>query len=102
MIRITLAFLIPALAAFPSTARSEPWKPPIRPQHARPRQQRFALDLYGRLGRGEGNRFFSPFSISTALAMTYAGAQERDRASRWPRPCISTCRPPSSTPRSIA
>lgn len=36
----------------------------------------FALDLYARLRRGDGNRFMSPLSISTALAMTYAGAQE--------------------------
>jgi serpin B len=35
----------------------------------------FALDLYARLGREPGNLFFSPFSISTALAMTYAGAR---------------------------
>ncbi len=35
---------------------------------------RFALDLYGRLRSTPGNLFFSPFSISTALAMTYAGA----------------------------
>jgi serpin B len=34
----------------------------------------FALDLYGRLRAGPGNVFFSPYSISTALAMTYAGA----------------------------
>ena len=35
----------------------------------------FALDLYAKL-RGEkaDNLFFSPYSISTALAMTYAGA----------------------------
>jgi serpin B len=36
----------------------------------------FALDLYARVKDGEGNRFLSPFSISCALAMTYAGAQE--------------------------
>ena len=36
----------------------------------------FALDLYAQLSQGDGNRFLSPFSISTALAMTYAGAQE--------------------------
>ena len=35
----------------------------------------FALDLYGELKGGEGNLFFSPHSISTAFAMTYAGAR---------------------------
>ena len=34
----------------------------------------FAFDLYGRLAGG-GNLFFSPYSISTALAMTAAGAR---------------------------
>ncbi len=34
----------------------------------------FAFDLYGRLA-GDGNLFFSPYSISTALAMTAAGAR---------------------------
>ncbi len=36
----------------------------------------FALDLFGKLSvaAGGGNVFFSPLSISTALAMTYAGA----------------------------
>jgi serpin B len=36
---------------------------------------RFALDLYGRLREQEGNLFFSPYSISAALAMTSAGAR---------------------------
>jgi serpin B len=36
----------------------------------------FAVDLYRRLGEGEGNLFFSPYSISTVLAMAYAGARE--------------------------
>ncbi len=35
----------------------------------------FAFDLYRRLARKEGNLVFSPYSISTALAMTYAGAR---------------------------
>jgi serpin B len=35
----------------------------------------FALDLYQKLRTTEGNLFFSPYSISTALAMTYAGAR---------------------------
>jgi serpin B len=35
----------------------------------------FALDLYGQLKSTDGNLFFSPFSISGCLAMTYAGAR---------------------------
>src|SRR5580658_5200338 len=35
----------------------------------------FAVDLYGKLRTQEGNVFFSPYSISTALAMTYGGAR---------------------------
>ena len=35
----------------------------------------FALDLYARLKDRDGNLFFSPHSISTALAMTYSGAR---------------------------
>ena len=34
----------------------------------------FACDVYGQLAAEAGNHFFSPFSISTALAMTDAGA----------------------------
>jgi serpin B len=36
---------------------------------------RFALDLYHQLGQAEGNDFCSPYSISTALGMTWAGAR---------------------------
>jgi serpin B len=35
----------------------------------------FAADLYSKLAAKEGNLFFSPNSIETALAMTYAGAR---------------------------
>jgi serine protease inhibitor len=34
----------------------------------------FGIDLYKQLSGADGNLFFSPYSISTALAMTYAGA----------------------------
>jgi serpin B len=43
----------------------------------------FALDLYGQLKNRPGNLFFSPYSISTCLAMVYAGARgdtEREMA----------------------
>ena len=36
---------------------------------------RFAIDLYRKLKTDEGNLFFSPYSISTALAMAYGGAR---------------------------
>lgn len=40
----------------------------------------FAVDLYHQLRSIEGNLFFSPYSISTALAMTYAGARGNTEA----------------------
>ena len=36
---------------------------------------KFALKLYDQLNNQKGNLFLSPYSISTALAMTYAGAR---------------------------
>lgn len=40
---------------------------------------KFALDLYRQIRDEEGNLFYSPYSISSALSMTYAGAR-RDTA----------------------
>jgi len=36
---------------------------------------RFALDMYRELANRDGNLFFSPWSLNTALAMTYKGAR---------------------------
>jgi serpin B len=41
---------------------------------------RFALELYAKLREQKGNLFFSPYSISAALAMTYAGARGETEA----------------------
>jgi len=35
----------------------------------------FAVDLYARIARTPGNVFFSPYSVSTCLALAYAGAR---------------------------
>ncbi len=40
----------------------------------------FAFDLYSRLRTQDGNLFFSPYSISTALAMTYGGSANGTQA----------------------
>ena len=39
----------------------------------------FALDLYKQVGAtaGEDNIILSPYSVSTALAMTYAGSRKK-------------------------
>jgi serine protease inhibitor len=44
-------------------------------QSAVPGKPGFALDLYAKLRAPIGNLFLSPYSISTALAMTYGGAR---------------------------
>ncbi|KXA98880.1 hypothetical protein AKJ39_00520, partial [candidate division MSBL1 archaeon SCGC-AAA259J03] len=36
---------------------------------------KFALDLYQKIRSDNGNLFYSPYSISLALTMTYAGAE---------------------------
>jgi serpin B len=48
---------------------------PIEPLNLVGGNTAFAFDLYAKLRKQEGNLFLSPFSISTALAMTSAGAR---------------------------
>ena len=49
----------------------------------------FAVELYRRLSDAEGNLFFSPYSVSTALAMTYAGARENTEGEMMQALCFS-------------
>jgi len=51
--------------------------PPPDPNELVAGNTAFALDLYGKLAAEPGNLFLSPFSISTALAMTSAGARNK-------------------------
>ena len=55
-------------------------KPPAAPANAAlvaAANNAFAADLYQKLAAAEGNLFFSPNSVETALVMTYAGARDR-------------------------
>lgn len=63
------AALVAALVAQPSRAAGDGMAQLIEANNA------FALQLYGKLRSAEGNLIFSPYSISSALAMTYAGAR---------------------------
>ncbi len=57
------------LAAAPSSARAQDDLPGlVRGTNG------FACRMFSRLADGGGNIFFSPYSVSSALAMTYAGA----------------------------
>ena len=70
---ILAGLLASAVLAAPAAAE----KPvDARPDRAAAVQgdSQFALDLYAKVRGQEGNLFFSPYSISTALAMTRAGA----------------------------
>lgn len=48
----------------------------------------FALDLYGQLKDTDGNLFFSPYSVSTALALVYAGAKGQTADQMYRTLCI--------------
>ncbi len=65
-----LVLLVPAIAA---------WGEPIRPEVGPLVQagNAFAIDLFGRLRQKEGNVVFSPFAVSSSLALTSFGARGR-------------------------
>ncbi|HWX20473.1 MAG TPA: serpin family protein [Candidatus Binatia bacterium] len=58
-----------------SSISPAPGAEPAQLQHLVDDNTAFALDLYGQLKTQPGNVFFSPYSISTCLAMAYAGAR---------------------------
>jgi serpin B len=70
-----LAALILGFTVLPAAAKAQSSSPPSddRTQLVQGNNA-FAIDLYGQLRNRGGNLFFSPVSVSTALAMTYAGA----------------------------
>ncbi|MHB8114462.1 MAG: serpin family protein [Bellilinea sp.] len=87
----------PDIAPTPLPSEPTPMTEPIRLQSDKPRETppstaydnlpvlssgntAFALDLYQQLRSQDGNLFYSPFSISQALAMTYAGAKAETAA----------------------
>lgn len=67
---------------------------------------RFALQLYQKLQDEKGNLFFSPYSISTAMVMTYAGARGATQEQMAQVLCLPTARhaaqPPSAGGQGIA
>src|SRR6266568_630664 len=66
---------IPVVLMISSAFGSPPEAQSAQTQSLVERNTGFALDLYGQIKTGSGNLFFSPYSISTCLAMTYAGTR---------------------------
>ena len=70
-----LAVPVAVLAALPAAAEKPQGPPSIVEGN-----NDFAFDLYAQLAKKDGNLFFSPYSISAALAMTSAGARNQTLA----------------------
>ena len=72
-----LPFSLIACMVLPSTGASSqsPSSVPADQAEAVEGNNAFAVALYSKLRTQSGNLFFSPVSVSTALAMTYAGAR---------------------------
>jgi serpin B len=73
MLRIVLLLTVFAFLAWPRMVRAEAVKSDV--SSIVKSNNDFALALYEKLRDEKGNLFFSPYSISTALAMTSAGAR---------------------------
>ena len=66
-------FAVALLWSFPMSAQAQKLDPDVATLVQG--NNDFALTLYRQIAAKEGNLFFSPYSISNALAMTYAGAR---------------------------
>ncbi len=81
--RRVLVFALVALLSIPACGASSPAdnaaanspREPATPTDLAAGNTTFAVDLHQRLAQADENLFVSPFSISSALAMTYAGAR---------------------------
>lgn len=89
MRRLFAALFAASSLGAPAVAHAQ--EPTVKPEAraAGEALNRFAVDLYGKLRDEPGNLFFSPASLSTALAMTREGAKgetaaELDRALHFP------------------
>ncbi len=68
---IALSVVLPVLFCSPGFATDKQTNEQLLVQG----NSAFAMDLYQKLRASDGNIFFSPYSILTALAMTYGGAR---------------------------
>jgi serpin B len=69
-----VALLLAHLLSVPPAGAAEQGTPVDADKLAQS-QNAFATDLYAQLCRQQGNLFFSPFSIATAMSMTFVGAK---------------------------
>lgn len=69
---VAVVLVLGAATVFLTTGAPAPGAPAMKVAND---NNAFALDLYAKLKAEPGNLFFSPYSISAALAMTYAGAR---------------------------
>jgi serpin B len=75
MRRLLSAVVVALCLCILSFARMAPANTQPPEESVAPMNNAFAADLYAQLSSKEGNLFFSPTSIQTALAMAWAGAR---------------------------